>query len=198
MSLVATLLMALVTYLVMRRRGRVFLESEEAIIMAVYAMLAMAQRIYAGNVNLDDFVATPVYFAIPVVIGHARAPARGAAAAMLGGWTLCVVALALTPDPTTGGPLAGLPGQYLLIIGMLGLTGAVAGLNAIPKALKPLFTGSYLVLVAAYHPEYLHSLAPFIIQFTAMALSCLGLILNPFKARPVPMVHYPTSPSRRD
>jgi hypothetical protein len=195
MTLVGTVLMVIVTYMIMRRRGRVFLEPEEAVTLAFYAVLALVQRVYAGGVNLNDFVATPLYFAFPVVLGHARGPARGAAAALVGGWTLVVMAVGLTPEATTS--LAGLPGQYLVLVALMGLIGAGAGLSFVPKALKPPLCAGYLLLVAAYHPEFLRSLAPFVIQFIAMALAAAGLILNPFRGRAVPTVHYPTSASRR-
>ncbi len=195
MTLLAPVLLAIVTYLLMRRRGRVFLEQEEALALGYYTLLAIAQRIWAGHVSYDDFIATPLMLAFPVVVGHARGASRGASAAMVGGWALCLMSIAFTLVPE--GQVPSFPGQYVIAIALLGITAALAGARFVPKAIKPLLTVTYLLFVACFHPEFLHSLVPFVIQFSAVALASLGLVLNPFGARTVSTVHYPTSPSRR-
>lgn len=194
-SLVGPALLALMTYLVMRRRGRVFLELEEAVCLGLFVVLGLAQRVFAGQVNLNGFVLTPLYLAIPVVVGHARGAARGASASMLGGWALCFTALAFADVPA-GTPVV-FPLQYMLWVGLMGILGGTAGIRGLPKALKPLLTLLYLLFVGAHHPEYMRSLAPYVVQFIAIAVASAGLLLNPFKAPPVPTIHYPTSPSRR-
>lgn len=195
MTLVGLALLAVVTYLAMRRRGRVFMEPEEAIVMAAFVILAIVQRLTSGSVNLNDHFITPIFFALPVVVGHARGPARGATSSILGGAAVCVLSVALRTEPMWPG-LSQLPGQYIVLPVLLGLTGAGAGLRGLPKAIKPLLTATWMLFVALYHPEYLESVAPYVTQFTSIILASLGLYFNPFRPQTV-SIHYPTSPSRR-
>ncbi|MBW2262598.1 MAG: hypothetical protein JRG91_11545 [Deltaproteobacteria bacterium] len=196
MTLASLVLIALVTYLIMKRRGRIFLEPEEAAMLAAFSVLAVVQKLTSGSVNLNDHFITPLYFALPVVVGHARGSARGATSAIFGGASICILATAFQPSGQ-GAALSQVPGQYIVLVVMLALTGAGAGLRYIPKALKPLLTVSWMLVVAIYHPEYLESVASYVTQFTTIALASLGLYFNPFKPVPVPTIHYPTDPSRR-
>jgi hypothetical protein len=195
-TIVGLIVLALATYLLMRRRGRVFLEPEEGFVMAAFALLALVQRLSSGSVNLNDYFVTPLYFAIPVVVGHARGPARGATSSILGGAVICLLSAALQPTPVPL-PLSQIPGQYLVLPVLLCVTGAGSGLRQLPKALKPLLSATWIIFVAVYHPEYLESAAAYVTQFTAVALASLGLYFNPFKPKTV-SIHYPSSPSRRD
>jgi hypothetical protein len=195
MTFVGFVVVALATYLLMRRRGRVFLEPEEGAMVAVTCLLAVAQRLSSGSVNLNDHFITPLYFALPIVVGHARGPARGATSAILSGATICILAACLQDAPAP--PLSRLPGQHLVLIVLLGITGAGAGMRHIPKALKPLLALSWLVVVAVYHPEYLSGTDAYVTQFSSIALASLGLYFNPIKPMQSVQIHYPTSPSRR-
>lgn len=196
MTLAGLVLLALITYLIMKRRGRVFLEPEEAAMLAAFSALAALQKLTSGSVNINDHFITPLYFALPVVVGHARGTARGATSAILGGAAICILASALAPAGRGTGLLQ-IPGQHIVLVTLLALTGAGAGLRGIPKALKPLLTLSWMLVVALYHPEYLESVAAYVTQFTSIALASLGLYFNPFKPAPIPTIHYPTDPSRR-
>ena len=196
MTLASLAFIALVTYLIMKRRGRVFLESEEASMLAAFSVLAIVQRLTSGSVNINDHFITPLYFALPVVVGHARGTASGATSAILGGSAICILATAFQTSGQEAA-LSQMPGQYVVLVVMLAITGAGAGLRYIPKALKPLLTVSWMLIVAVYHPEYLESVAAYVTQFTSIALASLGLYFNPFKPAPVPTIHYPTDPSRR-
>lgn len=196
MMLAGLVILALITYLIMKRRGRVFLEPEEAAMLAAFGALAAVQKLSSGSVNINDHFITPLYFALPVVVGHARGPARGATSSILGGAAICVLASAFLPAGQAGG-LTSIPGQHIVIVTLLGLTGAGAGLRYIPKALKPLLTLGWILAVALYHPEYLESVSAYVTQFTSIALASLGLYFNPFKPAPVAKIHYPTDPSRR-
>jgi len=196
MTLVGLILLALVTYLIMKRRGRVFLEPEEASMLAAFSLLATVQRLSSGSVNLNDHFITPLYFALPVVVGHARGTARGATSAILGGAAICILAAAFVPADQVAS-LTRVPGQHIVVVVVLGLVGAGAGLRYIPKALKPLLTLGWLLVVALYHPEYLESVSAYVTLFTSIVLASLGLYFNPFKPSPVPRIHYPADPSRR-
>jgi len=195
-TLVGLIVVAIVAYLAMRRRGRVFLESEEGFIVGAFALLAIVQRLALGNVSLSDHFVTPLYFALPVVSGYSRGPARGLTAAVLGGAVISAIAIAFA-EPVPGETLAGFPGQHLVLIVALGLTGAGAGLRTLPKALKPLLASTWLLLAAAYHPEYARSLSAYVTLFASITLASLGLYLNLVHPPAVSTIHYPTSPSRR-
>jgi hypothetical protein len=196
MTLVGLILLALVTLLVMKRRGRVFLEPEEASMLAAFGLLATVQKLSSGSVNLNDHFITPLYFALPVVVGHARGTARGATSAILGGAAICTLAACFVPADQAVS-LTQVPGQYIVLVVVLGLVGAGAGLRLVPKALKPLLTLGWLLFVALYHPEYLESVSAYVTLFTSVALASLGLYFNPFKPAQVQQIHYPTDPSRR-
>jgi hypothetical protein len=196
MTLAALILLALVTYLIMKRRGRVFLEPEEASMLAVFGLLATVQKLTSGSVNVNDHFITPLYLALPVVVGHARGTARGATSAILGGAAICTLAAAFVPADQAAS-LTRIPGQYVVLVVVLGLVGAGAGLRYIPKALKPLLTLGWLLFVALYHPEYLESVSAYVTLFTSIALASLGLYFNPLKPAQAKQIHYPTDPSRR-
>jgi hypothetical protein len=197
MTVVGLIIIGLIVYMVMRRRGRVFLEPDEAILISAFSVLAILQRLITGSVNLNDHFITPIYFALPVIVGHARGAARGLTGAILGGAMICILAMCFTPGATLP-PSILFPGQYVVLVVLLGLTSAAAGLRVLPKAIKPLFSASWLILVAAYHPEYLESVGAYVIAFTSVTLSALGLYFNPFKPPAVAQIQYPVSPSRRD
>lgn len=190
-------LVAAVVYLVMRRRGRVFLDREEAYIIGVTFMLCMVQKSFIQYVSLSDIFVTPFYISLVICAGHAGGADKGAVCGFFAALVISLCALAFTVFDT--GDLSGrhLPLQYIIIMVMWMVIGAAAGTRSLPKAAKPFLAGFWLFLVAAYSPHYLRNLGAYIIVFGAVSLSALGLYLNLFKRRGVSTVYYPTSPSRR-
>jgi hypothetical protein len=190
-------LTAAAVYLIMRRRGRVFLEREEAYVIAVTFILCMVQKAFIQYVSLSDIFVTPFYISIVICAGHAGGSDKGAVCGFFTALVISLCALAFTGFDTGDLPARHIPLQYVVIMVMWMIIGAAAGTRLIPKPAKPFIAGLWLFLVAAYSPHYLRNLSAYIIVFGAVALSALGLYLNLFKRSGVSTVYYPTSPSRR-
>jgi hypothetical protein len=191
------LLIASVVYLMMKRRGRVFLESEEGIVLGLTLLLCLAQKIFRDSISLSDIWVTPFYIAIVICPGHARGSSRGAICGFFASVVVSFCALAFAES--VAAPSAGhrLPMQYMVFMVLWMLMGGLAGLREIPKVFKPLLSALWLLFVAAYHPQFLRNLDAYIILFGAVALASLGLYYNLFKSGVVSTIFYPTSPSRR-
>jgi len=197
-SVVFLVLIASVVYLIMKRRGRVFLESEEGTVLGLTILLCLAQKIFRDDISLSDIYITPFYIAIVICPGHARGASQGATCGFFTAAMVSFCGLAFA-DPVTAAhaPALHVPMQYLIFMLLWMLMGALAGLREIPKVFKPCLSAVWLLLVAAYHPQFLRNLNAYIILFGAVALSSLGLYFNLFKRGVISTIFYPTSPSRR-
>ena len=197
-SLVLLGVVLAVVVLIMRRRGRVFLEMEEGYVLGLTFILCTVQKISCGNVSLSDVFVTPFYLALVVCAGHVRGPAQGAVCGFFSALIIGFSALVFAVYETGLTLSAGFPLQYIFLMVMWMILGGLAGLREIPKALKPLLSGLWILFVAVYSPQFLRNLSAYVILFGAVALSALGLYLNLFKRRVVPTVAYPAAaPARR-
>lgn len=196
-SIIFLLLLAAVVYLIMRRRGRVFLESEEGIILGLTLLLCFAQKIFRDDISLSDIYITPFYMAIVICPGHARGSSQGATCGFFAALVISFCALAFADPGAAQAAGLQIPMQYMVFMLLWMFMGALAGLREIPKVFKPLLSGIWLLLVAAYHPQFLRNLNTYIILFGATGLASLGLYYNLFKRGVISTIFYPTSPSRR-
>lgn len=186
-----------VVVLIMRRRGRIFLESEEGYVLAVTLLLCMLQKIFFQNVSLSDTFITPFYIAVVICAGHARGSAQGAVCGFFSALIISVSALAFIRFETGQAPALHFPLQYVHFMIVWMTMGGVAGLRWIPKPVKPLLAVVWLMFVAGYSPPFLRNLSAYITLFAAVALASLGLYFNLFKRGGASTIFYPTSPSRR-
>jgi hypothetical protein len=196
-GIVLLLLAAAVTFLIIRRRGRVFLEREEGLSLGLTLVLCLVQKILVQYVSLSDVFVTPFYLALVICIGHARGPAQGAVSGFFSALVITFCSLAFTIFEMSETGSAAFPLQYVFVIVVWMLIGGTAGMKEIPKAFKPFLVLLWLLFVAAYSPPFLRNLNAYIILFGAICLSSVGLYFNLFRRKSVSTVFYPTSPSRR-
>ena len=196
-GLVLLFIIMAVVVLIMRRRGRLFLESEEGAVLSTTLILCMLQKIFFQNVSLSDTYITPLYIALIICAGHARGPAQGAVCGFFSALVISVSALAFIRFETGQAPALYFPLQYVYLMIVWMTLGGMAGLREIPKPLKPLLAVIWLLFVGAYSPSFLRNLGAYITLFAAVALAALGLYVNLFKRGGAATIFYPTSPSRR-
>lgn len=196
-GLVLLFILMAVVVLIMRRRGRVFLESEEGYVLSVTLILCMLQKIFFQNVSVSDTFITPLYIAVVICAGHARGPAQGAVCGFFSALVISISALAFIRFETGQAPALHFPLQYVYFIIVWMTLGGMAGLREIPKPIKPLLAVIWLLFVGAYSPSFLRNLGAYITLFAAVALSSLGLYFNLFRRGGVSTVFYPMSPPRR-
>ncbi len=189
--------MAAAVYLVLRKKGRVFFGKDEGAILAVTLALCVLQKLMRGNVSLSDVFITPFYVASIISLAHARGSATGSVCGFLSALVISFCAIAFTNLGTGLLPQGTIPFQYIFMMAMWMLMGALAGMREIPKALKPFLAIIWLLFVAAYNPQFLKNLSSFIILFGAIGMSSMGLYLNIFRKGDVSKVSYPTSGTRR-
>lgn len=186
-----------VVYLVMRRRGRVFLEKEEGFVLGITLLLCIAQKLIIYNISLSDIFVTPFFVAMIICVGHAKGPAQGAICGFLSSFMISLCALVFMNFETGSVPGLNFPLQYIFIMAVWMLLGGMSGMKEIPKAFKPFLAIFWILLVAVYSPGFLRNLSAYIILFGAIGLSALGLYFNIFKRGITSTVFYPTSPPRR-
>ena len=189
--------MAAAVYLVMRKKGRAFFDRDEGAILVVTLVLCVLQKLLRGNVSLSDVFVTPFYVASVICIAHARGSATGSVCGFLSALGISFCAVAFTNLGTGLLPQGTIPIQYIFMMAMWMIMGAMAGMREIPKALKPFLAIFWLLFVAAYNPQFLKNLSSYIILFGTIGLSSMGLYLNIFRKRDVSKVSYPTTGTRR-
>jgi hypothetical protein len=184
-------------YLILKKRGRAFLEWDEGYVLAIVFVLCVAQKIIRGYISLSDVFITPFYISIMICVGHARGSAQGAMSGFLSAFVIAFCSICFTHSLTGKLPEGYFPIQHLFVMALWMIMGAMAGMKEIPKAIKPVLAGLWLLLVATYQPQFLKNLSCYIILFSAVAISSLGLYFNVFRKKSVTTIHYPTGPSRR-
>lgn len=193
-SLVYFLFMTGIVLLILRRRGRLFLESYEGYALGITFLLCVTQKIISGTTSLTEPIITPLYIAAIICMGHGYGASSGA---VCGFCSATIISFASTAFTTSAGiePVENyssiIPFQHLTFMALWFITGALSGSKSIPKILKPFLSITWLVFILIYNPSFLRNLVAYIIMFESISLSSAGLYFNIFKARAIPSTTTP-------
>lgn len=173
-------LLGAIFWLLVKRREEGLITVEEGTIAAVALLVGAVQHLGQGQISADDWLATPVYLALPAWMGVRRGPRSGFVAGLLVGGVLLLGASLFRLAP---GPLALLDqvplGEFTLWAGLLASIGLLGGLTArqpVAAALAPLLwiLGSALLQRDLLWSPSLHGRCALGVAFAAALMALQG------------------------